>query len=45
MNLNKRVNRTCPERIEHTRALLEAVQWIDQCVVCSGRKEHATAIT
>jgi hypothetical protein len=45
MNLNKRANRTRPEGIEHTRGLLDAVQWIHRCVVCSGRKEHATAIT
>ena len=45
MNLNKRVKRTCPETIEQTRVLLKAVRWIDQCSVCSGRKEHAMAIT
>ncbi|MGB2713016.1 MAG: hypothetical protein WBC51_02480 [Vicinamibacterales bacterium] len=45
MNLNKRGQRTRPATIEHTRALLEAVRWINQCAVRSGRREHAMAIT
>jgi hypothetical protein len=45
MNLNKLVKRTCPEASEHTRALLKAVQWIDQRAMCSGQTERATAIT
>ena len=45
MNLNKRVKRTFPERIEHARAVLEVVQEIDQHDMPSRQKEHTKAIT
>jgi hypothetical protein len=45
MNLNKRVQRTFPERIEHARAIPEAIQEIDQHDMSSRQKEHAKAIT
>jgi hypothetical protein len=44
-NLNKRVKRTFPERIEHARAIPEAVQEIDRHDMSSRQKEHAKAIT
>ena len=45
INLNKRVKHTFPERIEHARAIPEAVQEIDKHDMSSRQKEHAKAIT
>jgi hypothetical protein len=45
MNLDKLVKRTVPETIENARAILKAVQEIDQHDISSRQKEHAKAIT